>query len=157
MRAVVLLAVVAIGCGGAEPGSETPARVAVNVNPGTGVVVAGKTLAIGDTYGAVRAELGAANRLRDLGDEGTLFEYTSHHLAGTLTGPGDDATVVSIVVTSGADARIDGGVGIGSTKAEIEAALGPANQDPFLGTLWYRDRGVAFDMETGVAVRAHVF
>ena len=144
-----------VGCG-EDPVAPEPELV-TEIEAGTGLVIAGNALALGDTLTAIETTFGSTAATRDLGGVGTQIDYPDLGVGGLLSGDGDEATLVRITVYPGFEGTTTDGVGLGSTEAEVNAAFGAAETDPFQVASWYSNAGVAVEWDDGRATRIHIF
>ena len=78
-------------------------------------------------------------------------------MVGHLASSAEDATVVSIELVAGVDAATAGGVGVGSSEADLRAELGDPIMEPFTGAWLYPDRGIAVQWQDGAVSSVHLF
>ena len=148
---VLTMAFLLAGCGG----DEVPEAGVDRIDPGGGVAFAGESLELNTARSSTAERFGPLDE-RDLDAIGIWFGIPDAHVSGVFSG-GADGGIASLHVGSGFEGELDEGIGIGSGRADVEAAFGEAERDPFLSIWWYRSRGVAFELEGDVVSRIHVF
>lgn len=145
------------GCDDGPESLEPVPEAASEILTGTGVVIAGLPLNLGDTLAVIESNLGPAGAVRDLGELGIQIDYPHLNAGGILSGAEDEATLVRITVYPGFVGVTSDGIGLGSSESEVDAAFGAADTDPFLEASWYTDVGVAVEWYGGQAERIHLF
>ncbi|MFH2009619.1 MAG: hypothetical protein ABI333_23705 [bacterium] len=127
-----------------------------SIVPGVGVRTASGQWCLGAPASAIEQAVGAAQAEEDLAAVGLRVAYPDHRL--TALYGGDRALgLQSIYLDSGVGVQTSGGVGVGSTGADVRAEFGEPLVDPFLGTWWYRGRGIAFELVSDAVVRIQIF
>ncbi len=124
--------------------------------PGEGLNLGSLRLRLGDPWSQISAEL-QPSALRDLGSLGRSFEISTWGLSGLL-GPGEEEAPLNRLTLSKAPwtAR-PGAWGLGSSRAEIQAALGEAQEDPFLKMSWYPALGLALSWREERVSKIEIF
>jgi|GEM_PF-6606948 hypothetical protein len=134
------------------------------IYPGEGISLDGNALRIGSSFAAVKAAIGTATKVLDLSPLGTRAHYSAKGIVLTLSHSADDPAddnvddnvVQSIELSEGYEGRVEA-LGIGSTQAEVQAALGASVVDPFLGTWIYPKKGVVWQWHDSKAQRIIIF
>jgi hypothetical protein len=161
---LVTLAAALVGCtaggGGRTPptdvpgagagGGLTPCDPPPSITPGEGVGLCGQAVRLGDP-----APAGAV--VHDLGAPGVRWELREASATGFLDAAGSGGRVTQVSVQGGSPGPTPEGVTLGATAAAVRAAYGEPAVDPFLGTWWYRSRGIGFEWKDGAVSVVHVF
>ena len=137
-----------LGCGE----DEVPCAGEGIIEPGVGVGAGGQAICLGEGAAALEARLGMATRSQDLGALGRRVEYDKLKVTLLLGGTSGALSLKAMYIGSGSTLKTAGGVGLGSSEAEIKAALGEPVKDPFLGAWWYPKKGITLQMEAGKVV-----
>lgn len=141
-----------MGCGD----DEEPCAADGVIAPGVGVGAGGKAICLGEGAAALEARLGSATRSQDLGALGRRVEYDPLKVTLLLGGASGAMTLKAVYIGSGSTLKTAGGVALGSSEAQVKAALGDAIKDPFLGAWWYPQKGIALQLEDGKVVSVQV-
>ncbi len=149
---ISLLGLLTWSCGD----EEAPCAADGVIVPGAGVGSGGQTLCLGENAAAVQARLGSASSAQDMGAVGKRVEYAALKVTLLLGGVSGSETVKAIYLGTGSTLKTTGGVGLGSSEAEVKAALGAPVMDPFIGAYWYRDKGIVLQLEGGKVVSIQV-
>ncbi len=141
MRHLLPLLPLAAACG------DEPCELDAEIVPGCGVQLGEQALYLGEAWNEVEDRLGAPAARLDMGAAGLFFRYTELHVQGFTEHAGALAVVTNICVIEGFSGQTADDLGIGSSQADVEAALGQAEADPFTGAWWYADLGLGFEWE----------
>jgi hypothetical protein len=128
-----------------------------SIVPGVGVNTGNGAVCLGNKASTTRKALGSTPVTEDMGGLGVRFSYSQHNLSGLFSGNGKNSTVTAIYLRDGIGVRTAGGVGLGSTEAEVTAEFGSPVVDPFLGAWVYRSAGIAFQFTNGAVSRIQLF
>ncbi len=142
----------ALGCK-EEPVSECTADA--DIAPGCAVTLDGAVVRLGDARSDALALLGSPDTALILPGVGLSDTFPALGLTA-LHAEVDANSVDALIVLDGFDGTTAEGLGLGSSRADVEAAYGPGVGDPFLGSAWYLDRGIGFEFVENVVSRVHV-
>jgi len=126
---------------------DDPCAPADTIVPGVGVGLGDGALCLGQTAADVEVLLGAGAVTHDLGDVGKRVTYPTHKLAVLYSAAGGE--LAAVYLDEGATAKTAGGVGIGSASAAVKAALGAAEEGPYLQDWWYPSKGMVVQLSAG--------
>ncbi len=151
MLSIVALLAVATGC------EEEPAGCDVDVPlvASCGVAVPDAVIRLGDARADVQALIGEPDDAWTLAGVASNHTYPSLGLSVLYPASGGD-TVDGLIVHDHFGGTTADGLGIGSPEADVLAALGDGERDAYLGSVWYLDRGIAFEFADGAVSRVHV-
>ncbi|MCB9596135.1 MAG: hypothetical protein H6719_25660 [Sandaracinaceae bacterium] len=143
-RLTALVGVLALGCA-------TPAEAGAPVLPGRGIGAVRLEMTLSDVRAALGEPRGAlvTNRIGFARFDGELEIVFTSPEADTLT---DDAIVVGIGASEGAD--LAGAVVPGASRADIEAAMGPAPD--VIESLEFYPEGLSLEYDGDVVLRVGV-
>jgi len=133
-------------CGDEE---QSPCASQGQLVPGQGVGAGGTSICVGQGGTALDTALGAPSVTLDMGQVGQRVVYEKLNLALLYSGKGTGRAVRAIYLGPASTLKTAGGVGIGSTEAQVKAALGAPAKDPFIGALWYPQLGITLQLEAG--------
>ena len=126
------------------------------IDPGIGVRISGKSLQLGDNYSTIESRFGAPATVRDMDSVGVRFTLPLIHVAGFLSGTGDDAVVTSLTLEPGFNGLTPEGIGLGGDEASVRAGFGTPLTESFTTNWWYHDAGMIFEWRDGGIHRIHI-
>ncbi len=157
---LALLLATSAACGSTDaPVTEDPAATedpCADVGtfaPGASVTFCGGELRLGDDASATITALGLPQTAHDLGEQGTRYAWPDHGVAAHADASG---SVVAIHLLPGFAGTSELGVGFGSSAADVDAALGAAEVEPFLGLWRYPELGLALQWSGDAVAGMHV-
>lgn len=148
----VACTLVAVGCN-EDPVSECGVDAAIS--PGCGVLVGEAAVRLHDAREDLLTRIGSPDTAVDLANVGRhdTFETPGLAILYAVEAPHPAQGLIALGGFAGTTAE---GLGIGSSRADVEAAYGAGVVDPFLGSAWYLDRGIGFEFAADAVTRIHV-
>ena len=139
------LALVGCGAEGNPPPSgaapvDDPCAPAGSFAPGDSVTLCGVTLRLGDEVPSALSGLGLPTTTHDLGSDGSRLAWPDHGVTAYMDTEG---AILALHLLPGYEVAADASVAFGASAAEVEAALGVATVEPFLGLWQYPELGLA--------------
>lgn len=119
------------------------------IEPGVRLTAGGVEVQLGEPGDALEEQVGRPASTRQLGRAGVRLLYTDLHVSVILRPEG----VQMVCAEPGYAGRTSGGLGLGSGREQVRAALGESEVDPFLGAWLYGARGIVFEWSDDRVVR----
>jgi len=133
-----------------------PPQAEGSIEVGIGIHLEQDTITFGTTLSQLTTLLGDAIEVRNIDNTTSRFRILNTPVSGLLHGTGVDATLVALTLVTGFNGKTADGIGIGSSRTDVDSLYGVGVLDPFLSATWHDNSGVVFEMENDKVVRIHL-
>ncbi len=129
-----------------------PPQVEGSIETGVGIHIEQQELKLGAATADLENIFGDNIIIRELGENFESFIIADTPISGFLQG----SSVSSITLMPGFKGKSTDGLGLGSSRSDVESKIGAGKKDPFLEADWYENHGLVIEWENDAIIRMHM-